>query len=53
MSEKGESAPKDKTGSGVIIRTKTKPKASKVHRKGRENQNQPIFNDPLYEYLDN
>ena len=49
MSEKVDSPPpKDKAGSGVIIRTKTRMKVIKEHSKRHENQHQPIFNDPLY-----
>lgn len=43
--------PIEKGGSGVIIRTRTKIKPGKIRKAG--DKGQPIFNDPLYEYLDN
>ena len=48
-----EEVPKDKAGSGVSLRTtKHKLKASRSNGKLKD-KGQPLFNDPLYEYLDN
>ena len=43
MSQTGE-------GSGVLIRTKTRYRGGKHHKPSHA---QPLFNDPLYEHLDN